>query len=412
MKMNVDQVIANIIDTHQSPILYKTIKRGNVTKRRVWKIYIQETDKGVWSVISEAGDEGGKMVKTVVALVDKGVNIGKANETTPMQQALAIAISKFKDKLRTYTLDSLTPNVLYPMKAMDLSKANTKKYLVYPAFAQRKLDGVRCMATMQNGKVVMFSMKREPIVAFPHVLEELEVIFKEVAAKYGEQIASQFHLDGELYNHHLSLQKISGYSRRKVAPVNDPVAESIQYCVFDCFVLNQLDMPFYQRFVLVKPFLVTDDFKQRYKHVHMVKTYYVNNNEEMGQMLQKFVSEGYEGIILRNTNGPYTPSKLSSNRSKDLFKYKISSLEDYEIVDIVRTPGPSFGILIVVRIPETGKTFELTGNGTEEYRRQVLKEKKNFIGHRIRFAYYGRTSDYVPKFASPVLKKGEYVISD
>ena len=57
-----------------------------------------------------------------------------------------------------------------------------------PVFSQPKLDGIRCIA-MREG---LFTRTGKPIVAVPHIHEELEPFFE----KYPNAV-----LDGELYNH-------------------------------------------------------------------------------------------------------------------------------------------------------------------------------------------------------------------
>lgn len=407
--MNSNEIIAEVKKTKYFPPLYKTVKRGSKTKRRVWKVYVTESDKGIFSVFTEVGDEGGKMKISVVATIKQGVNLGKKNETTPEEQAFNVALSYFKEKLRTFKPDNIEmKNEIYPMKGYDYREEKNKKYLVLPAFIQRKLDGVRCI----SNKYQMLSMRRLPIIAFPHIKKDLDQIFIEAEKTIGKDI--DFYLDGELYDHYTSHQKISGLSRQKEIPTSEKEiaqAKKIKYFVFDCFFPQKLEIPYIKRLEVLRKLLTNEDYSQKYENVRCVETYLLNNHNDLEEYLKHFVvEEGYEGAIMRNMMGIYESSNLTS-RSKNIFKYKMKEYEDYEIVDIKQADGPQFGILIVVRITETGNLFEITGSGPEKYRREILKNKKKYIGCKLRFSYYGRTDDFVPKHATPVYKNDSYIFS-
>jgi DNA ligase-1 len=75
----------------------------------------------------------------------EGKNIGRANETTPEEQAEIEAQAKYTKKLKEgyfKSKEEATNNVvILPMLAKVFSKEEKK--VVYPCFAQPKLDGMR-----------------------------------------------------------------------------------------------------------------------------------------------------------------------------------------------------------------------------------------------------------------------------
>jgi DNA ligase-1 len=146
------------------PTLYATAATG---KSKVWNIETRWLDakKGHALIHTEHGYEGGKMTVAQTE-VTAGKNIGRSNETTPIQQANMEAESKWKKKQdQGYaeagaTAPAAKEEVLLPMLAVDYNKRG--KSVVFPCFVQAKLDGVRC--TYQGGKLYSRNSK-----AFPHL---------------------------------------------------------------------------------------------------------------------------------------------------------------------------------------------------------------------------------------------------
>ena len=88
-------------DTYNFPMLYSLDKLKRV---RVWKIWVEkvEADKSQDGyhayVYTEYGVEDGKMIKGKPQIIKKGKNLGKANATTTMEQAVSEARKKWINK--------------------------------------------------------------------------------------------------------------------------------------------------------------------------------------------------------------------------------------------------------------------------------------------------------------------------
>ena len=72
-----------------------TINANN--KVKIWTISVKGT-KDLANIIINTGLENGKMT-VFTSEINKGKNIGKANETTPLDQAISEAKSKYNKKL-------------------------------------------------------------------------------------------------------------------------------------------------------------------------------------------------------------------------------------------------------------------------------------------------------------------------
>ena len=120
--------------------LYKKAKTGKIQVYTSWT-------KGN-ELFSEYGELGGKIQES--SIVCTGKNIGRANETSPEEQAILEGKAKCqlkKDKGYFETIEEAQTEVVFlPMLAKDGRKVKIK----YPCDAQPKLDGVRCMAKDGN----------------------------------------------------------------------------------------------------------------------------------------------------------------------------------------------------------------------------------------------------------------------
>ena len=103
--------------------------------------------------------------------IAKAKNIGKANETTPEEQAVKEAQAKITDKLSREYFNTIEEaeakggsEVMLPMLAKDYKKESKK--VVYPCYVQPKLDGMRCIDKL-DGKI---SRKNTPITTMDHIV--------------------------------------------------------------------------------------------------------------------------------------------------------------------------------------------------------------------------------------------------
>ena len=181
---------------YKFPTLYKQTSTGAMQQ---WTIAVEgATIRTFW------GQTGGKLQEGSDT-IRAGKNIGKANETTPEEQAKAEAKSQWELKLKkgyveqlgqakAGKVDKIIEGGIFPMLAHTIEKRG--KDLKYPCYVQPKLDGHRCIAICKNGKVTLWSRTRKLITGVPHIIKALESI--------GGFAGEHFILDGELYNHDYS----------------------------------------------------------------------------------------------------------------------------------------------------------------------------------------------------------------
>jgi DNA ligase-1 len=259
------------------------------------------------------------------------------------------------------------------MLALDYNKRG--KDIVFPCYAQRKLDGVRCVAIAGKG---LFSRNGKPMSA------NLSAIRAEI-----DSLPEGTILDGELYadKEHLSFQEIVGLVKRETAKAGD--ADKIKHmylCVYDTI----RDGSNKDR----KKWLETLFVENTFRHLRLLPTAVCNSDEDAKFYHAKFVEEGFEGLILRNVKGLY---KIG-HRSKDLQKYKEFLDEEFAIVGFKEGDGLEKGCVIWTCRTREGSDFDCRPRGSREERMALYRTGASNIGKLLTVRFQEWTDDKMPRF--------------
>ena len=317
--------------------LYNLDTRGSV---RQWSISVEKSvtsDEAVIEILQ--GLKDGKLTsrKTIIS---KGKNIGKANETTPYQQAVSEAKSKTK-KQRDKGYQEEVPDVsslgknglgfAKPMLALDRKKAKVVTLADYTV--QPKLDGFRLLALNKGGWQLYTRQAKE--ISVPHIEEALNRL----------KLPEGTTLDGELYCHDLTFQQISSAAKK----VN-PNTALLAYHVYDVITDQTYDDRY--KFLLEEVYrigfpllgvacrnLLDKSIEAAIKSGE-VDADYIDESElekTWDTLHSSWVSQGYEGSIARCRKQSYK----SNGRDNRMIKRKDFIDEEFEIIGIDRTVKPA-----------------------------------------------------------------------
>lgn len=343
------------------PTLYKKSKKAI----EQWTISVGEDEKGAYFEV-EYGQLNGVM--QYKRNYTKGKNIGRANETTPLEQAKLEAQSRFnKQKDKQYNEDINAEPALLPMLALEYAKYGHR--LSFPAYIQPKLDGIRCLTYMEDGIIVMRSRNNKDLF-LPHLQSDLEDFFK----KHPEVI-----LDGELYEHSLNFQEIVSLTTKDQGDTS-----KIEYHVYD----TVSDSKFSIR-------NLSAQLVQGYNKLKYVETRVVSSHHEIARLHTYFTDKGYEGSIIRNDGDGYSPNK----RSLDLLKNKDFITEEFEIIgaeENLQKPGTC---TMTLKTKE-GYEFSAMPEGSLEHREKLWQDRESLIGQMmsVRFFSWTNSERSVPRF--------------
>lgn len=336
-------------------------------------------------IITRFGQVGTTSPQETRDVVASGKNPGKKNETTPFQQAEAEAKAKWeKQKKKGYVeskeaaekdeLDALIEGGIVPMLAHKFAEQGHK--IKYPAYVQPKLDGIRCIAILKDGKCTLWSRTRKPITGVPHIQREIESNFTEDLV-----------LDGELYNHDLkaNFEKIVSMVRQEEPAKGH---EIVQYHVYDMvnedfFAKRSNDL-----------FNLLSDTSKTLQYLRYVPTSPVKCDEDVTEAFEKAKAAGFEGAMLRNAISNYV-----NKRSYDLQKVKEFDDAEFPIVGVEEGRGKLAGHAIFVCRTGSGKEFLAKMRGETSKLKEFFDNRTLWNGKLLTVQYQGLTGkEGVPRF--------------
>lgn len=333
--------------------LYKRDSKGKFRQLTIM------TSQGHFS--QQSGLVGGNLV--MHRSISKPKNVGKANETTSQTQAISEAHAKIATKLDEGYFETqeeaLNTVVVLPMLAKDYNKE--KRKVVYPCFAQPKLDGMRALYS----KSTLISRKGKKIETMQHIIDD-------VANSTG------YVLDGELYAHGLSFQ-----DNMKIIKKVREGTENVKFHVYDLISTE----PFSARCDRLTE-IVAD-----YEEVELVPTYMLKSEEDLINIHKRFIKEGYEGTIVRHSDAGYGVNK----RDSQLLKYKDFIDKVYKVIDVVPSDkDPEMGVIHCQM--DTGETFGCGMKFSHVERILLLHDKHDYIGKMAEIRFFEFTDGGLPRF--------------
>lgn len=185
-------------------------------------------------------------------------------------------------------------------------------------------------------------------------------------------------LDGEIYSHDLTFQEIIAAVKKQ-----RPDSLKLKLRVYD--VVN--DQTQLKREALVRELTST----KAWATINAVDTFTCNSKEEVIQLHDQFVGEGYEGAMIRLLDGMYAQGQ----RSQSLMKVKVFDTTEYNFVEFVL--GQRGVEDLIARCSNGDLTFRAKMQGTVA-EKQALYDYKVEEGAVITIKHHGLTDDGLPRF--------------
>lgn len=296
------------------------------------------------------------------------------------------AVSEFIGDLKTNQ-----EGILKPMLAKQADKVSSSVFN-REFFGSRKINGVRCLIYCdKDGHIKTAS--RGAInynLALSHILghDTLRELFKKDPTII---------LDGEIYKHGWTLNKISGICRTQVTAFD---GDPLEFYLYD---IVKLDMPFEERYELLQD--IADDLHlkefnpirewedgdlkiQLVPHVEMTGWLTIKGYHD------KYVKEGWEGLVIRQSTSTYKPG----SRGSDWIKVKEYKDAEYEIVGLsegLRDEDMCF----IMKTPK-GQEFKAKPMGDREQKQWYREHLDELVGKMGTLKYFemsGKEGSEVPQ---------------
>lgn len=247
-----------------------------------------------------------------------------------------------------------------------------------PYIVQPKYDGERCRAIPVKGSYLLLSSEENIFYSVPHINEALEKF------RY-----TNLEFDGELYCHGMSFEEIHSRVGRTVNL--HPDHEAISFHIFDIVTEDPQIKRIGNLYGELSP-------SKKIPFLTAAPTILAESLSDVMKAYDIYLSQDYEGIIVRNVDAPYL-----RKRSTFLMKFKPKKEDVYEItgwkeeVSIDGYPKGRLGALVCRG--DDGTEFSV-GSGLNDYLREILWLcRDELAGKSVKVAYQHITSGKkVPRF--------------
>lgn len=355
------------------PTLYGLAKTGKIKQ---WSVSVEGS---LITVLH--GQVGGKLTEQVTP-IHEGKNLGKANETTPSQQAKMEAGSKWNkqyDKDYRESVEEIPTSTLPPL-AKKYQDESDKLGDEWDTLC--KLDGVRCTIFWNNGNPIFQTRGGN---AYPTIQAIADELYEKVWQSSPDHV-----VDCELYRHGMYLEDIVACVKK-----HNKDTDKIHCHVFDIYDPEKPDMVWEDRYSEYIDLIGLGN-NVRVHAVYAIRTY---SDEELKKYHELCVQENYEGVICRKLDSKF----VFGHRTSDFQKYKIPMDKEFKVVrfDVDKNGCAVPWCRIDTPVSKGNGEFKAPLIGTREYQQRVYLNKDEFIGKYLKVVF-----EKYSKYGVPTKTKG------
>jgi DNA ligase-1 len=245
-----------------------------------------------------------------------------------------------------------------------------KQKIKYPVIVQPKIDGVRMVWQRHVGSPITRNGKR--IYNIEHIVRALESTGLDM-------------LDGEIYHPSLTFEQINGLVRRS----KNTCETELQYWIFDSFAM----LPTANRLISLEGRIPSTASPI----LTWVPFYWVHSEAEIWKLSGEFISQGFEGAMIRNPESFY-----QTKRTKDLLKLKPGRSSRAVITGWTQGKGKHEGRMgtLIVQSVEPGESWTCeVGTGFSDHERDwSYVRERLFTGRQIKVLFQEFTANNIPRF--------------
>jgi len=373
------------------PIMFKMAEKGGQKCKRYWQIGYDEDSN---SLVSIYGWVGGKSQRAPIRVESKG---NKSNQQQAWQDANKRYTDNWRDNYRPHGEEE--SSVVKAMLANKYRNPNIDSSckrvssIAFPALIDPKIDGIRGMVYLIDGKVKSFSRNSVEQTKFLTAhLSDIAELFAYLPPNVG--------LDGEWYSSDLSFDRIQG-AVQSTKNYNSDI-ELVQYWIYDVVLPDVGSETRYEILQRAYNNYLTDGGSSN--RFVILKKEVVNSHDEILTAFRRYLSEGYEGAMIRHRKDSAknkTQNRLSTyrpGRYNNLLKVKSFIEDEFTIVGVEQGRGKHEGKVVFILQTGQGKSFTCVPAATHEQREVWFQNPKECIGRLYTVKFFEWTKDNVPRF--------------
>ena len=184
-------------------------------------------------------------------------------------------------------------------------------------------------------------------------------------------------LDGELYIPGQTVNNINSFVKNPTLPQH----KLLQYWCYDVLIenMNAETRSNFRKENIKKLCYTFEDITQHLNNksqLILLPDVLITNFNEATRYRDKFISLGFEGLIIRNPLSEYQFGK----RNAAMFKYKRVDDGKFKIIDIIPEGVRKDLCKLVLQNDINDNQFECTINASHAYQEMILKDKDKYIG--------------------------------
>lgn len=364
----------------------------------------------IYTIYRYTGQFEGKMTKQPEIIVDRGKATRNIHEQVELQ--FNALVKGYKDKgyieleneIDNYNSEELyklfgdapagTNGVVKPMLAKQADKVTKTNIFDKKWIASRKIDGLRCIIYLGNDGKLHTSSRG----ATNYDSAMFEILTHPALIKLFKNNEGLM-LDGECYHHGYTLQQINSIARTQ------KVAKDLEILQFYWYDIVDLNNPFKTRLAKMKS-LASElkeygseigwepdrVFKENELRIQFVPQVEVSGWDNMMKLHNEYVSEGWEGLVIRDPERPYKPN----GRTNDMIKIKVYKDDCFKVIGKEAGLRGSEDMVFIMEMPD-GRTFKAKPFGDREQKQEYwINFEEKYNGHigECKFFYY--SDDGIP----------------
>lgn len=335
--------------------------------------------KGKMSTQPELVIERGKAKRSVIQQAELEFNSIISKYLDKGYKRFDALSDKEFDEVKITEMEVLVPTIKTdgngeekPMlaKSYDDCQNSVLEKLVY---CSAKLNGVRCMMRWKDDKVITISRGGK------HYDVSTQLITKELFEFLKEN--PNLTTDGEIYIHGEFLQRISGTARLGKW---EERCEKLQYWIYD-IACN--DLTFEERLDIL--LVMQEKFKDS-KRIKVIDHILAEGWDEVKKLHDKWVSEGFEGLVARKPDKLYQFGK----RNSTMIKLKLTKDAEFTIIDY--QDGLREEDFCFILETTKGQSFAAKPIGNRELKAEYLENIDSIIGKKGTVKYFELSKDGIP----------------
>jgi len=286
-----------------------------------------------------------------------------------LKKNLAIGIS-------TKTINKVMPGLI-PTFDVALAQKFEYKRMSQWVYVEPKLDGIRCLAVVDGGDVKLFTRAGKLITNFD------DTVGKELSL-----------LPSGAYDGEIMSNDFTDLMRQVYRKENKDVSD-VYFAIFDYLtpeewrekgITNSLKI----RKNLLSGFINGAHKSKSLKYLKQVRyePYLDPSEAQLKSEHDKWVEQGYEGIMIKDTDASY-----SFGRDWSVMKYKAFFDADVKVIGLQEGTGKHQGKLGSFLVDYKGIEVRVGSGLNDELREQVWSDQDNVIGRTIEVRYQEETPD-------------------